>query len=145
MSEPRFLPGSQASAAIGAVVVFDVLRAFTTAAYTFAAGATRSWLVESMSEALALKSRNPKLLAMGEEVGRRVSGFDFSNSPAEIAGSDLSGRELVHLTTAGTRGVVAATSATRRWCASLVCASAGAAARARSPLHSAQVTLSPKT
>jgi 2-phosphosulfolactate phosphatase len=65
---------------------------------------------------------------MGENHGLRVPGFDFSNSPVEVAGADLSGRDLVQRTTAGTRGVVAAAAAQRRWCASLVCASATAAA-----------------
>jgi 2-phosphosulfolactate phosphatase len=111
-----------------------VLRAFTTAAYAFSVGAKRIWLVESVDEALAMKSRQPGLLAMGEDHGRRVGGFDFANSPAEIAGQDLSGRELVQRTSAGTRGVVAAAGATRRWCASLVCASATAAAVADSDL-----------
>lgn len=125
---------SQAPAAEGAVVVVDVLRAFTTAAYAFSVGARRIWLVESANEALAMKARHPGLLAMGEDQGRRVHGFDFANSPAEIAGQDLSGRELVQRTSAGTRGVVAAAGATRRWCASLVCASATAAAVAESGL-----------
>jgi 2-phosphosulfolactate phosphatase len=116
------------------VVAVDVLRAFTTAAYAFAAGATRIWLVESVDEALSMKSRQPGLLAMGEDRGRRVHGFDFSNSPAEVADQDLRGRALVQRTSAGTRGVVAAESATRRWCASLVCASATAAAVADSEL-----------
>ena len=65
---------------------------------------------------------------MGEDRGRRVDGFDFSNSPVEVAAADLEDRLLVQRTSAGTRGVVAARSATRLWCASLVCASATAAA-----------------
>ncbi len=133
MSQARFLPASQAPGATGPVVV-DVLRAFTTAAYAFAAGAARIWLVESVDEALAMKSGNRGMLAMGEDHGRRVNGFDLANSPAEIAAQDLAGRDMVQRTSAGTRGVVATASATRRWCASLVCASATAAAVTRSGL-----------
>ena len=110
------------------MVVVDVLRAFTTAAYAFAAGAQRIWLVGSVEEALAVKAARPRTLAMGEDHGRRVPGFDFSNSPAELSRADLVGYDVVQRTSAGTRGVVEATSATRRWCASLVCASATAAA-----------------
>lgn len=110
------------------MVVIDVLRAFTTAAYAFAAGAKRIWLVRSVDEALAMKAARPGVLAMGEDHGRRVSGFDYSNSPAELAHADLGGRDIVQRTSAGTRGVVEARAATRRWCASLVCASATAAA-----------------
>lgn len=128
------MPASQAADAFGAVVVVDVLRAFTTAAYAFAAGAERIWLVRSIDEALTMKSNRPRTLAMGEEQGRRVPGFDFSNSPAELAATDLSGYDLVQRTSAGTRGVVDASWADRCWCASLVCASATAAAVAISGL-----------
>jgi 2-phosphosulfolactate phosphatase len=124
----RYLPRWRAGEAGGAVVVVDVLRAFTTAAYAFAAGAARIWLVDSVDEALAVRAARPGTLAMGENGGRRVPGFDFSNSPVEVAGADLRGRDLVQRTTAGTRSVVAAAAARRRWCASLVCASATAAA-----------------
>lgn len=134
MCQPRLLPGPRAGEATGAVVVVDVLRAFTTAAYAFAAGARRIWLVDSADEALAIKTARPGTLALGESGGLRVHGFDFSNSPAEIAAADLAGRDLVQRTSAGTRGVVAATAATARWCASLVCASATAAAVTRAGL-----------
>src|SRR3954451_22791955 len=112
----------------GAVVAVDVVRAFTTAAYAFAAGASHIFLVDSVDDALRLKRAEPDVLPMGEDGGRRPSGFDFSNSPVAIANADIEGRVLVQRTSAGTRGVVAARSATRLWCASLVCASATAAA-----------------
>ncbi|MBA2699723.1 MAG: 2-phosphosulfolactate phosphatase [Nocardioidaceae bacterium] len=63
-----------------------------------------------------------------------MPGFDFSNSPAELAEADLAGYDVVQRTSAGTRGVVEASSATRRWCASLVCATATAAAVTESGL-----------
>ena len=113
---------------VGAVVAVDVLRAFTTAAYAFGAGARHIVLVDSIAEALAFKAEHPDALAMGEHRGRRVNGFDFSNSPVEVAAADLVDRVLVQRTSSGTRGVVAARSATRLWCASLVCASATACA-----------------
>jgi 2-phosphosulfolactate phosphatase len=134
VSDSRFVPAWDAGDARGAVVVVDVLRAFTTAAYAFAAGARRIWLVESVEKGLALKSRLPGAAAMGEDRGYRIPGFDFSNSPAEVAGADLTGRDVVQRTTAGTRGAVAASAADRRWCASLVCASATAAAVTASAL-----------
>ena len=112
----------------GAVVAVDVIRAFTTAAYAFAAGARHIFLVDSVAEAMAVKATDPGVLAMGEDHGRRPPGFDLSNSPVVVSAADLDGRVLVQRTSAGTRGVVAARSATRLWCASLVCASATAAA-----------------
>ena len=77
---------------------------------------------------LAFKAAHPGALAMGEDGGRRPAGFDLSNSPVEAADADLDGRVLVQRTSAGTRGVIAARSADRLWCSSLVCASATAAA-----------------
>lgn len=112
----------------GAVVVIDVIRAFTTAAHAFGAGAAAIYLVDDVDGALAFKAANPGTLAMGEHRGRRPAGFDFPNSPAMVGRADLDGRTLVQRTSAGTRGVVAATHATRLWAASLVTASATAAA-----------------
>jgi 2-phosphosulfolactate phosphatase len=112
----------------GSVVVVDVIRAFSTAAYAFGAGAAEIYLVDSVEAALAFKSAHPGSLAMGEDRGRRPAGFDFPNSPAMVARADLQDRTLVQRTSAGTRGVVAAVDATRLWAASLVVASATAAA-----------------
>lgn len=112
----------------GAVVVIDVIRAFSTAAYALAAGARCIYLVAGVDEALAFKAANPGSLAMGEDHGRRPAGFDLPNSPVQAAAADLDGRVVVQRTSAGTQGVVAARRATRLWCASLVCASATAAA-----------------
>lgn len=132
----RFLPRWEVADVTGAVVAVDVIRAFTTAAYAFAAGARHIFLVDSVDEAVAFKAANPGVLTMGENRGRRPPEFDFSNSPVEIAAADLDGRVLVQRTSAGTRGVIAARSATRLWCASLVCASATAAAVRTSGLGS---------
>ncbi|MEJ2353582.1 MAG: 2-phosphosulfolactate phosphatase [Anaerolineales bacterium] len=90
----------------GTVVVIDVLRAFTTAAYAFWAGAADITLVATVAEALALRKAKPEMLIMGEVDGLPVEGFDFSNSPTEIAGQDLAGRHLVQRTSSGTQGVV---------------------------------------
>lgn len=112
----------------GVVVAVDVLRAFTTAAYAFAAGATRIWLAGTVDEALALGASIPDALVMGEEHGRRPDGFHLSNSPVEAFAADLDGRDLVQRTSAGVQGVLAARDADRLFAASLVVASATAAA-----------------
>lgn len=133
-NQPGFTPGGQyldrfgIVDVTGAVVVIDVLRAFTTAAYAFAGGADRILLVDSVDEALRAKAQNPTWLVMGENHGRRVEGFDLTNSPVEVAAADVAGRTIVMRTTAGTRGVVASRSADRVWAASLVTASATARA-----------------
>jgi 2-phosphosulfolactate phosphatase len=112
----------------GPVVVVDVIRAFSTAAYAFGAGARCIYLVASVEEALAFKRAHAGSIAMGEDRGLRPDGFDLPNSPALAAACDMDDRTVVQRTSAGTQGVIAASSATRLWCASLVCASATAAA-----------------
>jgi 2-phosphosulfolactate phosphatase len=112
----------------GVVVAVDVIRAFTTAAYAFGAGAREIWLVAGVDEARALAREHPGALIMGEDRGRRPEGFDLPNSPVAVARADLDGRVLVQRTSAGTQGVVAAVHAERLFAASLVCASATASA-----------------
>jgi 2-phosphosulfolactate phosphatase len=112
----------------GVVVAVDVLRAFTTAAYALAGGASMIWLVAGVEEALTVGRRIPGALVMGEEHGRRPPDFDLSNSPVQVAHADLADRVLVQRTSAGTQGVIAARGADRLFAASLVCASATAAA-----------------
>ena len=112
----------------GVVVAIDVIRAFTTAAYAIDAGASSIYLVAGVDEARALAAEIPDALIMGEDHGRRPDGFQFTNSPAQISRADIAGRVLIQRTSAGTRGVVAATDADRLFAASLVCASATARA-----------------
>src|SRR5690242_17004327 len=112
--------------ATGAVVAIDVLRAFTTAAFAFAAGARDIVLVGEVEEALALRARFPGALAMGEVGGLPIPGFDFGNSPADLAGHDLHGRRIIQRTSAGTQGMVLSRRAETLLAASFVCAGATA-------------------
>ena len=115
---------STCGAATGTVVVIDVIRAFTTASYAFAAGASEILLVSTVEEALALRERDPSALIMGEVNGLPVEGFDFGNSPSALIGRDLVGRHLIQRTSAGTQGVVRSTRAESLLASSFTCASA---------------------
>jgi 2-phosphosulfolactate phosphatase len=110
----------------GVVVVIDVLRAFSTAAYAFSRGAKEILLVSTVDEALSLKSSIPHVKAMGEVGGLRPDGFDFGNSPTYISEADLSGITMVHRTSAGTQGVVRSQGAEVMLAASFVVANATA-------------------
>jgi hypothetical protein len=112
----------------GTVVVIDVLRAFTTAAVALAAGAGPYELVATVDEAHARRRADPTIRLLGEVDGRTAEGFDLGNSPVAIDGVDLSGVGIVHRSSAGTQGVVRATSADRVLAASF--ANAGATTRA---------------
>lgn len=120
----EMLTRDEAARARGTVVVIDVLRAFTTAAVVLDRGASAVVLVSDVDEALRLRGSDPSLLLMGERDGAPIAGFDLSNSPSEALTADVAGRRIVHRTTAGTRGVVAAQGAQRRVAASFVCAGA---------------------
>lgn len=88
------------------VIVIDVLRAFTTAAYAFAAGADKIIPVATVDEAFNLRKEYKDALLMGELDGKPIAGFDFGNSPTEIKKEDLTGRTLIQRTSSGTQGVV---------------------------------------
>jgi 2-phosphosulfolactate phosphatase len=92
--------------ASGVVLIIDVLRAFSTAAYAFSHGAKEIILVSTVEEALGLKSQIPNSMVMGEVGGLPPAGFDFGNSPTQVCGEDLKGLTLVQRTGAGTQGVI---------------------------------------
>lgn len=100
-----------AQAARGLVVVIDVFRAFSVAAYAFANGARTIIPVAAIDTARALKARYPDALLIGERHARPLPGFDCGNSPTELARLDLRGRTLIHTTHAGTQGLTNATQA----------------------------------
>jgi 2-phosphosulfolactate phosphatase len=110
--------------ATGTAVIIDVFRAFTTAAFSIAAGAHEIVLLGDHEQALAMKAADPSLFLTGEIRGRPIPGFDVGNSPSAIQYLDLSGRRVVQRTSAGTQGVVAATNARRIVLGSLVIAGA---------------------
>lgn len=120
----RLLEGART--ATGHVVIVDVFRAFTTAAFCVAAGAREIVLVGDHEQALAMKRRDPSLFLTGEIGGRPIPGFDVGNSPSAIERLDLTGRRVVQRTSSGTQGVVAATGAVEVLLGSLVIASATA-------------------
>jgi 2-phosphosulfolactate phosphatase len=100
--------------ASGAVAVIDTFRAFTTAAVALANGASRIIMVATVEEALALRAADSGPICMGEVGGQAPPGFDYGNSPFEIATVDLRGRTIIQRTSAGTQGVVAATAGADR-------------------------------
>jgi hypothetical protein len=80
--------------ATGTAVIIDVYRAFTTAAFCMAAGATEIVLTASHGAALKMKAKDPTLFLTGEIGGKPIPGFDVGNSPSKIEGLDLNGRRV---------------------------------------------------
>lgn len=108
----------------GVVIVIDVLRAFSTAAYALSLGAEQVLLVATVEEALALRSQIPNSRVMGEVNGLRPEGFDYGNSPTYLSQEDLTGMTMIQRTTAGTQGAVRSENAERLLASSFVVADA---------------------
>ncbi len=113
-----------------AVVVIDVLRAFTVEPWLFHQGVERIVAVAEADHAIALRDGHlPGALLAGEHGGRPLEGFDLGNSPAEVAAHrDLTGTTVLHRTSAGTQGLVRTMGSGTVFVAGLVNASATAAA-----------------
>lgn len=111
----------------GAVVVIDVLRAFTTAAHAFARGARDVIAIDSIEALPALRRRYPGALAIGSKAGGApVAGFDLGNSPSQLDRLDVAGRTLILYTVGGVRGIAACVGAKTILAAGLVNARATA-------------------
>jgi 2-phosphosulfolactate phosphatase len=111
----------------GAVVVIDVLRSFTTAAYALARGAREVVAVGSIEAARAWRTRDPQAITIGAVPGGAPApGLDIGNSPSQLAALDLGGRRVVLYTAGGTKALAACDHAGLLLAASLVCARATA-------------------
>lgn len=103
-------PVAPADVADRVVVVIDVLRAATTAAWALANGARMLIPFESVEEAAQrAKTMDQESVRLGGERRMvRVDGFDFGNSPAEYTPAMVSGRTIVFTTSNGTTALTAA-------------------------------------
>lgn len=110
--------------ATGVVVVIDVLRAFTNAAFAFSRGAKEIYPVNTVEKALQFKAETPNSLACGEVGGLPPEGFDFGNSPTQTNLLNLNNKIIVQCTGAGTQGIVRSVKATKMIAASFVVANA---------------------
>ena len=108
----------------GLVVVIDVFRAFSFECYAIQNNVRRIIPVASQELAYELKQGNPDFLLAGERKGVMLPGFDYGNSPSQIEHVDLSGRIIVHTTSAGTQGLEGAVNADEVITGSLVNAKA---------------------
>lgn len=126
MTDFKYFSLDKANQANGLVVVIDVLRAFTSAAYAFNGGAEKILPVAGVKEALQLRKRIPGSLIMGEVGGVKPPEFDIGNSPASISKLNLNRKIIIQRTSAGTQGIVLAKNADQLFAASFVVAKATA-------------------
>jgi 2-phosphosulfolactate phosphatase len=100
-----FTPGEATPAPVGVVV--DVLRATSTIVEALAAGYERVVCCAEIDEARALAGREGPAKLAGERRLEHIEGFDFGNSPREVAGEPAA-PTLILTTTNGTRLLVSA-------------------------------------
>jgi 2-phosphosulfolactate phosphatase len=90
-------------------VVFDVLRATSTFVTALQNGAKEIIPVAEISEALAIKKKQPEVLLGGERDGVKIRAdgiaFDLGNSPREYTAGKVHGKMIVSTTTNGTRAL----------------------------------------
>jgi 2-phosphosulfolactate phosphatase len=105
----EFIEGARNSR--GLTVIIDVFRAFSVECYAIDSGAVKIITASEVDDAFELKKKYPKAVLVGERDEKKIKGFDFGNSPTEIIKADLSGKTVIHTTTAGTNGIANATNA----------------------------------
>jgi 2-phosphosulfolactate phosphatase len=95
-----------------ACVVFDVLRATSTFVTALHNGAKAVIPVAEISEALALRQKQPGVLLGGERDGVKIRAdqtgggdFDLGNSPREYTPEKVRGKTIISTTTNGTRAL----------------------------------------
>jgi 2-phosphosulfolactate phosphatase len=87
-------------------IVIDVIRATTSLCVLFERGCREVLLASDVAGARALRDQlGPETLLAGEIDAVRPEGFDFGNSPDELARAAVAGRSIVFATTNGTRAI----------------------------------------
>ena len=113
-----------AGQAKGLTVIIDVFRAFSLECYLFGAGAEEIYAVGKEETARELKKEHPEYVLIGERGGKILPGFDYGNSPSQTKEAKLTGKTVIHTTSAGTQGLVNAKAADQIITGSLVNAKA---------------------
>jgi 2-phosphosulfolactate phosphatase len=101
---------SGAERAKGLVVVIDVFRSSTVACFLADMGVGEYIATDSLDRACALAAaKNGKII--GELETEPVDVFDHLNSPFLLKEADVTGQTFLHVTNAGTRGLMACSEA----------------------------------
>ena len=102
------LPGSVLEVERKVAIVVDALRASATVAAMFEAGAGSVVVAADPADAFAIVGdERERYVICGEVGGLPPAGFDYGNSPSQLAGLNLDGRRVVLSTSNGTRALQA--------------------------------------
>ncbi len=92
-------------------VVVDVIRASTTLVTLLDGGASEIFIAGHPDAARGYAATHPQTVLAGEEQGLAPKGFQYGNSPVELAGADVRGKTVAFVTTNGTAAIHAVESA----------------------------------
>ncbi|HMA83914.1 MAG TPA: 2-phosphosulfolactate phosphatase [Candidatus Thermoplasmatota archaeon] len=102
----QILPGLKgAKKAKGITVIIDVFRASTTILAVLQQGAKNIIPVKSLEQALLFKKQDSTCILVGERNGKKISKFDYGNSPATMISLNLNKKSIVLSTSSGTKGI----------------------------------------
>jgi len=103
-------------------VVIDVLRATSTIITALKNGCRGVIPTAEIEEALAIRQRvtDHVPLLTGERQGKKIPGFDLGNSPLEFTGKVVKDKLVIITTTNGTRALLAAAEADKKYVLSLL-------------------------
>lgn len=90
----------------GLTVIIDVFRAFSMECWLYALGAREVRPAGTVEETFAWREKDPDCVLVGERHGKKIDGCDLGNSPSSILPDQISGKRVVHTTSAGTQGIV---------------------------------------
>ena len=110
----------------GVVVIIDVFRAFTLECWMYSFGAKLIRPIGKVEDVFALREHFPGCVLVGERKGKKLEGFDYGNSPSTMPPEAVRDRVVLHTTSAGTQGIIAAEKASEILTGSLVNAAAAA-------------------
>ena len=113
MKYSKFYGIQGAKKATDLVIIIDIFRAATVAAFILDKEARYIIPVSTKEEALILKKQNINYVLVGEESGYKIPGFDFGNSPSELKHANLKNKIIVHRSSFGTQGILAVQKANR--------------------------------
>lgn len=105
-----------------AAVVIDVLRATSTLAHAFAAGAVEARFFSTPEATREARRRlgGGDVLLCGEREGIKIPGFDLGNSPLEYRPETVRGRTLLFASTNGSLAFLATSNADVQWAVGFV-------------------------
>ena len=86
-------------------VVIDVIKFSTTVAYLLKNNVDYIKPFRYSEEAYRFREEEDNVILIGEDDGKKVSGFDYNNSPTQIEGEDLEGKKIGIRTSNGTRAI----------------------------------------